>query len=58
MLERLLSIIQVEFLALKHMLDVKLPVAAIISVVNDQVGVAEVGQTGNDSIAYFLPALL
>src|SRR5450759_2213655 len=58
MLEGFLGIVQIEFLALKHVFDIKLAVAMVISVIDNQVGIAEVGHTGNDTIAHFFPVLL
>ena len=57
MLECLLGIVQVEFLALKHVLDVEFAVATIISVIDNEVRIAKVGHTCNDAIAHFLPVL-
>ena len=40
------------------MLDVEFAIATIVTVFDDQVGIAEVSQAGNDTIAYLLPILL
>src|SRR5260370_22716245 len=51
-LERLLRVDQVEFVALEEMLDVQLAIAAIVTVIDHQVGIAEIGQTGNNTVAH------
>ena len=40
------------------MLDVEFAIATIVTILDDQVGIAEVSQAGNDTIAHLFPVLL
>src|SRR6266702_283703 len=58
MLQGLLSINHVEFIAFVQVLDIEFAIAPVVAVVYNEVGAAEVGHAGNDAIAHLLPVFL